>query len=785
MPETLSWSRAADRLHGANDQLAKGHGGAILLEGPAREWMELLRRLSSAPGMLSMAYQAEARDTPGHHALRLWASLSHALVHDADAELIRALTPERPKGVEDADADWHQRFLEQIGEERLRAADSDTINVTAPQARTLRLWLQLAERCVDARPTRIALLNLGSVLSPSLWALVSRLADGATAERPLLLLCAAGEDPLAGYGGPGPARWLEEIAWTERWRLERPTAADLAPIAGDHDLAQEAADGMGPWLVEHGLFDREVADEALILAREQVAQGLDWSAVLQTAPTDLLDALPPPEDGGLDREQRDRLLWLAAQEGREFTARALARALELDPDVVDDCLDSLAPAVQELRHLPRLSSWRYRFRHRLRLQLSAALHVDGGKEARSALLGILCRDFLPGDFGLMPTCLRLSSELGDKHRFERLAEIALGSDPPGFLEDAMEMLAGAGPRAGLRARVGGQMARHIATRVHPTESPARLDGLASWAEEVGEPEVQARAWMAQAQVSAHARNFPKATEQMNRAREVFRRRRMRSEEAECVLEQAAMLASSGEAKKAKALLQEARGLSAAPKLKARAAYLRGVMARLQRQGPEAAEHFAEAYNTARDTEGYAIALESVAGAAQALVAEKELDRALTMLADGALLARAVGHTPRQVALLHLAAQVHSIRNEFETARSLADEALGAAQEDASATGRTAHDDAVMRHALLQAGLFAAQSGDMSNAIELLEQATEGARTAQDQRVLADSLLALGQALAAAGRPEDGLGRLEELLGILDDPQRRTVVKQTIERLRSI
>ena len=629
--------------------------------------------------------------------------------------------------------------------------------------------------------------DLGACISPAMWVFLSALVGRARARNWKVLFVLSGgpntygEKPSARQ--PGPRRFLSELfSDAETVGLEPLRLTDVAQLLSDTYRPNSFPEGLAEAL--HGIAKGhpETLHEVLDALEEDETILWDDSGYALSDLDDVdIDVLVPmalerddeeeeeeeeDADVELDPELMEKVLYVGALEGKQFTASLIRTVLGADEDAVDDSLDAMPHVVEEGDYHQVLGTWTYRFRYEFYRQWYLDNPPESlknkGDDLRRALGKVMLQSYAPASFEYIPTAARMFSEGDDAQGARTVMAMALGADRVEIIKFSMELSERFGDSpwpSGLLRLIFGNFADRMVNGAQPDAAQQAVEEVRAWAVKAGDVESAAYTRLLECRVRIRQGNWEEAKRQGEMALQAFREVKETTRAGE-TLNQLAMIAlNMGDSDAALRYVKEAGKESTIPPVKAHSLYIGGLLDRASRRLPGAEKAFQRAAKLATEAGNLVLALESMINHADAVVAQgrgadvaDELERALEM-------SRALQAPQRERLAARLMCQAEAARGNGEAAFEMAKHALELTQELGG--------DAANEHIdLYHCGIFAVMAGKQAEALDYLGSARSAVEKLQNKGLLSEILYNMGQIKVAQGDVDGGKADLDQALGIV-------------------
>ena len=635
----------------------------------------------------------------------------------------------------------------------------------------------------------------GGIASPSFWVFLSALVGRSRARNWKMLFLVTpgeaiyGENPQGGM--PGPAAFMHALFGD----------GDLIEmVALSSDQIQEILDGA----YQPNEFPTQFASALSTLSGghpETLHEFLDALEEDETITwddagyslSDLddvdLDVLVPMvheeghDEGGDDRSEEaaamqellddkllEKVLHVAAVEGREFTSSLIRTYLGTAEDEVDDALDAMPHIVEEGAYNETLGTWTYRFRY----EFYRRWYLDNPPEKASlaepaaiaAALGrIVLQSYAPATIEYVPRGARLFCDGGTPRGARNLLAMAMGADRPELVEFAValcESYPDSPYPAGLQRFLYCGAADRAVNTAPMDKANEAVERAATWAS--GEEDASSLAYLEllrcrllvrEGRADDAREQGEKAADQLLAAGDDVR--------AGETFNQLAMIAlGGGEPKAAETYLRRANKASTIPPVMAHSQYIEGIMYKRKGQQSKAAASFARSVDLANEAGNLLLGLESMLGQAECSLITGRGAEVAPVLERAIEISRAVRNVPRERLAARLLCQAEAARGRIEAAFEMSCHALELTRELAKGG-----DEGGEEGDLYHCGVFGAMAGKEQEALDYLEAARDACKDGASAGLLPEILFNIAQIKlqredlgAAQSVLEQGLGMVQ-------------------------
>ncbi len=690
----------------------------------------------------------------------------------------------------------------------LRATpDGTNLKLKLPARNPYRALLLAFDVLGPRSPWILDLRNLNSVTSPGFWVFLSALVGRARARNwKTLFLVTPGESLYAEQPGddlPGPAGFLHSLfgegELVEVAPLSEEEIAEL--LAGTYQPNSFPAE-LAARLLELSAGNPETLHEVLDALEEDESINWDESGYSLSDMEDVdLDVLVPmvreqdeetqDSEGEaaelaelLDDKLLEKVLYVAALEGREFTSSLIRTWLDTGEDEVDDALDAMPHIVEEGAYNETLGTWSYRFRYDFyrrwyRDNPPEGVKLDEPDQISCELGRIILQSYAPATIEYIPRGARLFTAGGDPRGARNLLALAMGADRPEITEFSVDLCerypdspypdrlqrflyCGSADRAvnGLpveQAQLAVERAEQWALREQESSSLAYIELL------------KCRMLVRESKADEARAQGEKAAEALLAAGDSTR--------AGETFNQLAMIAlGTGPEKGVETYLRKAKKASTIPPVMAHSLYIEGVLEKRKGQPSKAAICFARSVKLATEAGNLLLTLEAMLNQGEcSLITGKGADVA-PILERAIEISRAVRSLPRERLAARLLCQAEAARGRIEAAFEMSCHALELTREigDSGEEGDLYH-----------CGVFGVMSGKEEAGLGYLEAARAACKDGGAKGLLPEVLFNIAQVKLKAEDYGPAQSALEQGLGLVQGASDRGRELRFLESLGNL
>jgi len=785
-------------LSAALDKSATGPHSALLSGRPGSG------RASSISGLLQRLREEKKHYTlvPLHHLpgddairtlLRVYGSSVTAIARSAafDEDPCDGLTKASDSATDDGVAELLRSVAESARE--LRATPEGTgLKIKLPVANPYRALLQAFDVLGPRCSWLIDLRGLGGITSPSFWVFLSALVGRSRARNwKMLFLVTPGEaiyGEKPGDGLPGPAAFMHAL-FGEGDLIEPPRLSQehiqevLSGTYQPNDFPAELAGQILDLCDGHPESLHEFLDA---LEEDETITWDDSGYSLSDMDDVDLDVLVPmvrEDDEGdegdseqseeaaelqelLDDKLLEKVLHVAAVEGREFTSSLIRTYLATDEDAVDDALDAMPHIVEEGAYNETLGTWTYRFRYDFYRRWYLDNPPEGSKQQEpsdiAAALGrIVLQSYAPATIEYVPRGAQLFCAGGDTRGARNLLAMAMGADRPELVEFAVELCEqypdSPFPEGLQRFLYCGAADRAVNSLPVDKASEA-VDRASRWATAADDSSSLAYTELLRCRLMVREGRADDAREQGEKAADQLLAAGDDVRAGETFNQLAMIALGTNQPKAAETYLRKAKKASTIPPVMAHSQYIEGVLNKRKGQQSKAVTSFSRAVELATEAGNLLLGLEAMLGQAECSLITGRGAEVAPVLERAIEISRAVRNVPRERLAARLLCQAEAARGRIDAAFEMSCHALELTRElgDGGEEGDLYH-----------CGVFGAMSGKEQEGLDYLEAARDACKDGATAGLLPEVLFNIAQIKlkreefgAAQASLEQGLGMVQ-------------------------
>jgi tetratricopeptide (TPR) repeat protein len=722
--------------------------------------------------------------------LRVYGSSVTAIARSAafDNDPFQSLTEAADKAEDDETRDLFLSVAESARELR-DTPDGTGLKIKLPATNPYRSLLLTFDVLGPRCPWILDLRGLGGITSPSFWVFLSALLGRSRARNwKMLFLVTPGEaiyGEKPGEALPGPAAFMHSLFGDGM--LIEPPALSNEQISELLDTTYQPNDFPAGFSTQistlcaghpeslHEFLDALEEDETITWDDE----GYSLSD-LEDVDLDVLVPMVREEDDGEEEQSEEALelqelmnsrllekvLHVAAVEGRQFTSSLIRTYLGAAEDEVDDALDAMPHIIEEGAYNETLGTWSYRFRYDFYRRWYLDNPPEGTDlpevETIAAALGrIVLQSYAPATIEYVPRGARLFRAAGEARGARNLLAMAMGADRAELVEFAVELCAqypdSPFPEGLERFLYCGSADRAVNTLAIEKAIEA-VDRAASWAKHAGDESslayvelLRCRLLVRQGQADEARAQGEKAAQQLLAAGDDVR--------AGETFNQLAMIAlGTGQPKASETYLRQAKKASTIPPVMAHSQYIDGILNKRKGQQAKAAECFARSVELSTEAGNLLLGLEAMLGQAECSLITGRGAEVAPILERALEISRAVRNVPRERLAARLLCQAEAARGQLEAAFEMSCHALELTREigDGGEEGDLYH-----------CGVFGTMAGKEQEGLDYLEAARAACEDDTKSGLLPEILFNIAQIKlkgeeygAAQSALEQGLGLVQ-------------------------
>jgi len=690
----------------------------------------------------------------------------------------------------------------------LRATTEGTnLKIKLPASNPYRALLLAFDVLGPRCPWILDLRDLGSVASPAFWIFLSALVGRARARNwKALFLVTPGESLYAETPDdelPGPATFLHSLFGDgELVELEPLSSEQIAELLTGTYQPNTFPESLCAQLATLSDGHPETLHELLDALEEDETINWDESGYSLSDIEDVdLDVLVPmvreddeeDEDGDaeaaelaelLDNKLLEKVLYVAALEGREFTASLIRTYLSTGEDDVDDALDAMPHIVEEGAYNETLGTWSYRFRYDFyrrwyRDNPPEASDMADPETISRALGRIVLQSYAPATIEYIPRGARLFTQGSDPRGARNLLAMIMGAERPEIVEFSVELCErfpdSPFPDRLLRFIYCGSADRAVnGLSVEQAQSAVQRAEL--WARGEADNSSLAYIELLKCRLLIRESRGEEARVQGEKAAELLLAAGDDVRAGETYNQLAMIALGTGQPKSVETYLRKAKKASTIPPVKAHSLYIEGILDKRKGQPGKAAGHFARSVELATESGNLMLSLEAMLNQSECSLITGKGEEVAPVLERALEICRAVRSVPRERLAARLLCQAEAARGRIEAAYEMSCHALELTRE---------LDDAGAEGDLYHCGVFAAMSGKEQDGLDYLEAAREACKEAGAKGLLPEVLFNIAQ--IKLKREEVGAAKaaLEQGLSLVQDSQERGRELRFLESLGNL
>jgi len=653
--------------------------------------------------------------------------------------------------------------------------------------------------------------DIGAATSPGFWTFLSALLGRARSRNWKMMFLAApgtnhyGEKP--GDEKPGPSVFLHSL-FGEAQVVDCPalTADDLGELLAETYRPNDFPDGLAKHLHEVSLGHPETLHEVLDALEEDETITWDDDGFHLSSLDDVdLEVLVPianeeDDDEGADEPMAEgrvapklleQVLYLAAVEGRNFTASLIRTWLDAGEDEVDDALDAMPQLVEEDRYHEALGTWTYRFRYDFYRQWYVnnppeGFHQKAQEEVAAELARILLQSYAPAALEYVPRAARLYTDAGDSRGARNLLALAMSAERPELCDFAIEIterFSDSPFPPGLVRYLYCSTADRSVNGQDLERARKAVNRARAWAERQDDASTQAYLELLDCRIllregkgdEARARGESAVTTLLDLGD---------STRAGETLNQLAMIAlGAGDAKAVETYLRKAKKASNIPPVQSHTLYIEGILKKRGRNLAAAAEAFARSAELATEAGNLLLSLEAMLNQSECSLMVGRAKEVAPTLERALEMSRALRTPPRERAAARLLCQAEAARGNGEAAYEMARHALELGRELAAAGGQGGPGSEAVD--LYHCGMFAAMAGKTDEALNYLKGAEQACQDSDASNLLPEVLFHQGQLALVTEDLSGAQSLLERGLSLVQQAGDRNRELRFLEQLGTV
>jgi len=658
----------------------------------------------------------------------------------------------------------------------------------------------------------IDLHDVGAATSPGFWTFLSALVGRARSRNWKMMFLVApgtnhyGESP--GDEKPGPSVFLHSLfGAAEVVDCAALTTLDLGELLEETYRPNDFPDGLAQRLTEisegrpetiHELLDALEEDETITWDDEgfhlSSLDDVDLEVLVPMANEDEddEDSAPEPDEGDqVPPKLLEHVLYLAAIEGRNFTASLIRTWLDAGEDEVDDALDAMPHLVEEDRYHEALGTWTYRFRYDFYRTWYAdnppeGFHQKAREEVAADLARVLLQSYAPAALEYVPRAARLYTDAGDNRGARNLLALAMSAERPELCDFAIEITERFDDSPfppGLVRYLYCSTADRAVNGQDLERARKAVDRARAWAEGQDDASTQAYLELLDCRILLREGKGDEARTRGESAVTTLLELGDSTRAGE-TLNQLAMIAlGAGDAKAVETYLRRAKKASNIPPVQSHTLYIEGILKKRSRALAAATEAFGRSAELATEAGNLLLSLEAMLNQAECSLMVGRAKEVAPILERALEMSRALRTPQRERAAARLLCQAEAARGNGEAALEMARHALELGRELAASgkqggSGSEAVD-------LYHCGMFAAMAGKADEAINYLKGAEQACQDSDATNLLPEVLFHQGQLALLTEDFPAAQSLLERGLGLVQKGSDRNRELRFLEQLGTV
>lgn len=617
--------------------------------------------------------------------------------------------------------------------------------------------------------------DVGLHYSPTFWTFLSAFVGRARARNWKVLFVAApgenifGEKP--GEAVTGPRAFLADL-FPDAVALSVPKldAAAVQQLLDEtyrpHSFPKELATRLAEVSAGHPDDLHEVLDA---LEEDETLTWNDSGYALSDLDDVDLDLLVPVaaenEDGDEvdDKDLRERILYVAAIEGREFTASLIRTFLDAAEDAVDDALDDMPQLIEQGRYHQGLGTWTYRFKKGFARDWYRANTPEGLKEKQAVvarkLATLMLQSYAPAVFEYVPKASGLFVAAADTRSARNLLTMAMGADRTDIARLAIEIaqvFADSPWPAGLLRQLYSGAADRAVNGEGIEVAKDAIQRARTWATDTQDARTLAYMLLLEARLGIREGDPAGAASKGHEALAAFEAAGDPTRVGE-TLNQLAMIAfNRGDAAAAADYATKAEKASSIPPVRAHTLYIQALLDKRAGQLATAMTLFERSVELSTEAGNLVLVLEGILHLGECALVIGKGKEVAPMLERALEMSRALRATSRERTAARLLCQAEAARGRAEPALAMAKHALDLTRE----LGLTNQEHVDLYHC----GLFSAMAGKHQEAADYLGTARTAAEKSGDKGIVGEILFNLAQVRAMLKDWDGARGLMEQVIG---------------------
>ena len=665
---------------------------------------------------------------------------------------------------------WISSFLDGMKKGSPKPGETQ-FQLHIPSDNPLLGFVELIHQMAQAYPVVLEIQNVHHTHSVALVSMIKALLHkNATAEntRLLTILSSVPTADNAGWISQPLQDVFEEeadalqVVNLESWGVEEATAY-LSSKEYNTDWAEDLVrltDGRPGFLAE--LADLVANDEDL-----ERRLNSELKDLYSFAPDeDELDSEDSSEDEGEAQQRRSRatgedagkIAYISSLLGMSFPSGIVADMLNLDRSSVDDIYDATEDLYKEVQFSKPLNTWIYQFKQAMmRESVLANFQSEDDKRIAGNTAAFIERFLAPAGYGYVIKALKIYADAGVQQRADVMRNVALGADQPqmwNLTRDIVGYFDEAKWSDPLIRTTYLNLCERMSRMGDVQQAEELLQEALQWGADKDDKGFKAFLKLSGSRLDSRRQDHYRARERAAESLELYREIDSPVQQAEALAQLALVEFNDGKPNAALDRVNQAEELTEVVPLRALTSFIRGLVAKQNKQITEALNHFQTANRLAGQTGRGALALDSGIQMGDMLMASQQFPQAVEVLKQVQQIAQGLKAAPQERQVCAMMVQALANQQQFEPALNVAQRALQISHE--------LKDRRALPTDLYNVGFFQLMLKRPSEAVALLKQARQLADQ-QNRPFVREVMFHLGQAQLQIGERSAAEASLSEAL----------------------
>jgi tetratricopeptide (TPR) repeat protein len=459
-------------------------------------------------------------------------------------------------------------------------------------------------------------------------------------------------------------------------------------------------------------------------------------------------------------EDAGKVAFISSLLGMSFPSGIVADMLNLDRSSVDDIYDATETAYKEVQFSKPLNTWIYQFQHAMIREAVLANHQSEEDKRIAGNTGAFIERFLaPAGYGYVIKALRIYADAGVQQRADVMRNVALGADQPqmwNLTRDIVGYFTDATWSDALIRTTYLNLCERMSRMGDVNQAEELLKEAMAWGTEREEEDKGFKAFLSLSgsRLDSRRQDHYRARERAAAALELYRELESPVQQAEALAQLALVEFNDGKPNASLDRVNEADKLTEAVPLRALTSFIRGLVAKQNKQVDSALQHFTDANRLAGQVGRGALALDAGIQMGEMLLTSGKFAKAAEVLSQVQQIAQGLKAAPQERQICAMLAQAHFNQQQVEPALQAAQRALQ--------ISHATKDRRALPADLYNVGFFQLVLKRPSESVALLKQALQLADK-KNLGFLKEVMFHLGQAQLQVGERSEAEKMLAQAL----------------------